>query len=318
VILLWPLVLVLGNLLARQSSITWLVMPPLQLLAIGLPIWWLVELASRRLSVGSHKRGWGLVNFSMFLSTPVVIVVELLAMGVLFLMAVAWIATQPDLMNELERLGRRIIMMQPDPEMILDLLRPYLQNPLVVFAVLAVVSGLVPLIEELFKPLGLWFLAGRRLSPAQGFVAGALSGGSFALLESLLSLSNPGSDTWAYLAAGRAGTALLHITTTALVGWAMALAWQNGDYLRLGATYLLAVGLHSFWNMLNVFSGLSIIFEDIPQEMQILSRTAQIAPAALVILVLTLFLMLWFANRLLQKSSLHQNPIQPIDSSQIS
>jgi hypothetical protein len=210
-ILLWPLVLVLGNLLSTQTTIAWLVLPPLQLLAIGLPIWWLVEIASYQLSVGSRQRGWGVFNFSMFLTTPVVIIVELIVIGILLVTAVIWITTQPELMYELERLGRRIMTLQPDPEMILEMVRPYAQNPLVIFAGLAVVAGLVPLIEELLKPLAIWVLAGRNLTPAQGFVAGALCGGSFALLESLFSLANPAQGGWAALAAGRAGTAMLHI-----------------------------------------------------------------------------------------------------------
>jgi hypothetical protein len=301
-ILLWPLVLVLGQMLSTQTTIAWLVLPPLQLLAVGLPIWWLLEIASRRLSIGSYQRGWGVFNFSLFLTTPVVIIVELVIIGFLLVAAVIWIATQPDLLYEIERLGRQIITLQPDPEMILEMIRPYLQNPLVVFAGLAVVAGLVPLIEELLKPLAIWFLAGRNLTPAQGFVAGAFCGGSFALLESLFSLSNPAQDGWAVLAAGRAGTALLHITTTALVGWAMAYAWQKGDYLRLGAAYLLAVGLHSLWNSINVITIIGVLFDEIPETLRFLDGISQFSSYILVSLVLFLFIMLWFANRLLLRS----------------
>jgi hypothetical protein len=303
-LMLWPLVLVLGHLLARQETVSWLVMPPLNILAIGLPVWWLVEFARRNLQVSSRKRGWGVFNFSMFLSTPAVMVVELVVMGTLFLVAVAWIMTQPELMYQLERLGRRIIVQQPDLDMILEYLRPYLQNPLVIFAILAMVAGLVPLIEELLKPLALWALAGREISPGQGFAAGAIAGGGFALLESLLSLSNPAMGAWAALAAGRAGTALLHITTTAIVGWAMALSWQKGDFLRLGAAYLLAVGLHAAWNMLSVFSGLGAFYGNTPQPF---SWLAQAAPFGLAALALGMFLMLWFANRMLQRS---EGPVQ--------
>ncbi len=314
-LLLWPLVLVLGNLLASQTRIAWLVMPPLQILAIGLPIWWLFEVASRRLSVGSHKRGWGVVNFGLFLTTPTVILVEMVILGFLFMLIILWIMTQPDLMNELERLAQQILATQPDPDKIIEYIRPYLQNPLVIFGIFAVIAGLVPLIEELLKPLALWALAGQRLTPAQGFVGGALSGGSFALLESLLSLSDPGQGQWVALAAGRAGTALLHITTTALVGWALALAWQKGSYLRLGATYLLAVGLHGVWNMLSIFSGLGIILEEIPQNMQILNVFSQAAPFALVALVLLLFTLLWLVNLRLQRTEPIKDRITSTDPS---
>ncbi len=311
-LMVWPLALAVGNQVAVQSSLAWLLLPPLYLLAVGLPIWWLVELARQQLPGGSRQRKWGVLNFSLLVTTPVVIVVEIAILGGLLILFAAWLSSRPDLVTQLEILAQRMLTSQPNPESILQLARPYLQNPLVIFGILAVLAGLVPLIEELLKPLALWALAGRRLTPAEGFAAGALCGGAFALLESLLSLAGPLQDSWAALAVARAGTGLLHITTTALVGWALAAAWQSGSYLRLGLAYLLAVGLHGLWNALSVLSAVGTLFlETPPDNLRFLTGFSQSASFSILFLGLLLFLLLAGGNRLLRKTLPPTRPASP-------
>lgn len=302
--LLWPLVLVAGNAIAGSSRLAWLLLPPLHLLAIGLPLWWLVELACKRLPGGSTQRGWGILNTSLFVTTPTLIVVELLAIiGLLVLVGVA-VSLRPEWLAVFERMAERLALLQDDPTAVMQVLQPILENPLAIYAVLAVLAGLVPLVEELFKPLAVWFLAGRSLSPAEGFVAGAISGGGFALLESLLTLSGPQGDGWAALAVARAGTGLLHITTTALMGWALASAWRSGAYWRLGLAYLLAVVWHGMWNGLSVASGVGALFTTPPAEIAWLMHLSAVAPFGLLVLVISLFLFLWGGNRRLRGSTL--------------
>jgi hypothetical protein len=308
-ILLWPLVLALGSWASGQSGLTWLIFPPLQLLAVGLPVWWVVEFARRRLSVGSPQRGWGIMNFSLLITTPLVVIVEIIIFAILLGIFAIWLMGRPELIQTLESLGQSIIAAQSSPELILPLLTPYLQNPIIILCIVACLSGLVPLIEELLKPLAIWLLSGHRLTPGEGFAAGALCGGAFALLESLLSLTNPVQQGWVLLAAGRAGTGLLHTTTTALIGWAMASAWQNHTYLRLGLTYLLAAGLHGLWNAFSLFWGLSSLFETPSGNFNFLVGLAQSAPAALICLVLIFLALLWGVNRHLQKTTLKPAPI---------
>jgi hypothetical protein len=307
-LLAWPLALALGDLVSRQGRLAWLLLPPLHLVAVGLPVWWLVELARRRLPVSSRQREWGVLNFSLLITTPVVIAAEILVIGVLVILFAAWVSSQPELVTQLEILAQRILNAPPDPEAILQFARPYLQNPLAIFSILAMLSGIVPLLEELLKPLALWALAGRRLTPAEGFAAGALCGGAFALLESLLSLSGPAQDGWAVLAIGRAGTALLHTTTTALVGWALANAWQTGAYSRLGLAYLLSCALHGLWNALSVAAGLGFLLENPPKNLAFIARLGQVAPFGLIVLVLLLFLLLWGGNRNLRKTDVPPGP----------
>lgn len=301
-ILLWPLILLIGNFIAARSDLAWILLPPLQLLAVGLPVWWLAEIARRKLSVGTRQRGWGLVNFSILITTPAMMVIEIVVFGLLLVLFVMWLTAQPELMNQLEALAQRLQSSLDDPEVILQILRPYLTNPWVIFGVLAILAGLVPLIEEFIKPAAIWMLAGQKLTPAQGFIAGAFCGSAFALIESLFYLMNPVDGGWGLLAAGRAGTALLHITTTALVGLAMARAWGGGSYLRLALIYFFAVFLHGLWNALSVLSGVTTLMQDVPGELLILENISLISPVLLGVLVVALFVLLWSVNHKLQRA----------------
>jgi hypothetical protein len=161
---------------------------------------------------------------------------------------------------------------------------------------------IVPLIEEALKPAGVWLLAGRRLTPAAGFAAGVLSGTGYALIESLLLSSGSGED-WAFLVFARIGTGTIHILTTGLVGWALALAWGENRYLRLGAVYLLAVSIHGLWNSLTLVTAFTNLT---PAHTQLLSnssiaRLSQFAPYALVGIAGVSFLALIVCNRLLSR-----------------
>lgn len=307
-LLLWPLALAAGTFLTGSAA-AWLLLPPLQLLAFGLPIWWLVELARRNLPHGSPQRSWGLLNGSMFLTTPLVIFLELIVLGMLFGAFVAWLSTQPALIRELEALSTDLLNAADNPEEIIAMARPYLQNPLTVLTALAILGGLMPMLEELFKPLVMWALLRRRITPAEGFVAGAVCGAAFALLESLLNLSAPAQDGWALLAVGRSGTALLHITTTALIGWALASAWSERlAWHQLVLTYLFSVALHGLWNVLSVMSGFTAIFDNPPDNMRLFELLSVVAPYGIVILVMILFVLLWGFNRRLRRETRPSEP----------
>ena len=61
---------------------------------------------------------------------------------------------------------------ETNEEVILKLLAPYISNPLVIATVIGYIALIVPLIEELFKPLAVWIFARKIESPAQGFAMG--------------------------------------------------------------------------------------------------------------------------------------------------
>jgi len=308
-ILLWPFVLAIGSRVSTQMNLPWVFLPILQALAVSLPLWWVIEFASRGLPTGSRQRGWGIINFSLFITTPLLIVVEALGFLLLLVILVVWLMGQPAILRDLESLVQNMPLVQTDPEAILPVIMPYLQKPAVLVSVLAGLSGVIPLVEELIKPLALWLLIGRRLTPAEGFTGGALCGGTFALLESLLALSNSTNPGWLAMTMGRAGTGILHISATALTGWAIASARQKGSYLHLALVYLFSAGVHGLWNALGVFLGIRSLIEYTSNASSILAHLAQAAPATLILLGLSLLALLWAANHRLRQIPPHPEPI---------
>jgi hypothetical protein len=309
--LIWPLILAAGRALSGSNELSWILLPPLQILAVVLPLWWFVEAARERLPSSSQQRSWGVINFSLFVSTPLVILVEIGLMLAGLAGLVLIISGNPEMVQAFEDFSQRILNSLSNPEALLRIYRPMLAQPAVIFGMLFGLSAVVPLVEELIKPLAVWVLAGRDLTPTEGFTAGALAGAGFALLETLFSLANPAADGWLALTVGRAGTGLLHISTAALMGLALAEAWQSGRYLRLGVTYFGVVVAHGLWNAFSVLNGLSEILAGTSGLVQNLYQIGQAAPYGLGLLALGMLLTLLMNNyRLRNQADLHMEPAQ--------
>jgi hypothetical protein len=149
---------------------------------------------------------------------------------------------------------------ETDPEVILESVAPYISNPSVIAVTIGYIAVVVPLIEELFKPLAVWIFARKIESPAQGFAMGLLSGAAFALVESL-NASGAGTETWPVIVTVRAGTSMLHVTASGLMGWGIVSAFRERRILRLFAAYFSAVLIHGIWNACAVGVGLSLVGE---------------------------------------------------------
>ena len=215
--------------------------------------------------------------------------------GGVFLMGM--ISNQPELVNSLNQLTRDISRGQVDVDALTAIFEPFLRHPGVVFLLISGLAVVVPLVEETLKPLGLWFLAKRGFSPAQGFVLGATSGAAFALVESLATLSSVSGEGWMGLALGRAGTALLHITCSGLVGWGLGLAWTRAKYAQLAGLFLLAVAVHGAWNGFAQFLGLMPFINEPALAVQSSGLSETVIVAVLGIILLATALMLFTINR---------------------
>jgi hypothetical protein len=161
------------------------------------------------------------------------------------------------------------------------------------FIAFAFISVIVPLIEEALKPIGVWFLAGQKLNPTQGFAFGVLCGVGFGLFENLGNTS-AGGEMWAVLASTRITTLLLHCLTTGMVGWALASAWTQRRYVRLGITYAVAVVIHGLWNGMAVLSAIGSLEGQvsikIPTNLQQIGSLATIGIIAMGAFNLVLYL----------------------------
>jgi len=306
---LWPLLVWLTGQLAQNIGTTaWfsgLIFPPLQILAILMPLWWYIEIGRRKLSTSSPQRTWSILGVSLVITPLFIIIAEILLIGGLVVVWAMWMVNQPGLSQDLNRLANRLMITQPNPEAVLRAIRPFLQSPLVIYGILALTSGLVPILEELLKPLALWTLP-HKLTPALGFDAGILSGAGFALVESLGQLSTPVGESWAALIVGRAGTGLLHIVTCGLVGWGLACAWRERAYLKLAGAFIAAAGLHGIWNIFGLLMGLGSVLNLGKMDVlpPVFSQLGSAAPVALGVLTVILLAILFTMNMHLRMSKM--------------
>jgi len=137
------------------------------------------------------------------------------------------------------------------PEELVELFTPLLSLPPILSGILVLVAVVIPMIEEAFKTLGVWLLKGRGITPAEGYIAGMVSGAGFALIEGLLNsaaAAGSASADWLIFVFGRFGGTLVHIFNGGLLGWTMVRHWQDKEHTKVWRTYLLTVVLHGIWN----------------------------------------------------------------------
>ncbi len=317
--LLWPLLVLLFRAL-ETKEFAWLVLPPILILAAIIPIWWIVETGSRTIPLTTEQRTWNVVSFSLVATMPFILVVEVVALLVLLMPLVVWISSQPELVNQLTYFVELLQNPAANPALIESLIQDWISSPQVILSVLLIASGIIPLIEELFKPLALWFLAGRELTPEQGFTAGLIAGACFALWENLSALANAGDGSGTIILVGRVGTALLHSVNTGLIGWGMASAWHDRKHIvRLVWTYLLAVLLHGLWNMFGLVSGLAPTVGASFANTRLGEQIGQASSILLGVIIVINLVILFVMNARLRKSSLQrvlaripQNLNQPV------
>jgi hypothetical protein len=308
VVLLVGGALLIGNRISQDSRLAWLLLPPLNIIATGLPALWLVYIGTRGLIPGLPGRKWGVFATGLVLGPAIILILELILLIGMGILAFLWVMLDPSLANQLNGLVFRLQNAAPNTDAILKILLPFLLNPGVLFLVFAFISVLVPMLEEALKPLGVWFLSGQKISPAQGFGYGALSGAGFGLFENLGNTSNAGAG-WALLASTRISTLLIHCFTAGLVGWALASAWSQKRYLRLGITYAIAVLIHGLWNGMAVLSAASSLqgLDNISIPASLLQIGALSSEGIVVLGVFILVFYIGF-NAILRRNSLTMNP----------
>jgi hypothetical protein len=297
-ILLAGISLLIGYQVGEMSSLLWIIFPILTVPAIVFPLGVFLVFGIQKLPFGTRWQTWTVLGLSMTLGPLILFTLEIFMGLIIFAFVVAYLVTQPELAQELQRLSQQIMILGPESEAALDLLGPLLTRPGVMAVTLIYIAVLVPAIEEIFKPIGVWLFA-RQLTAAQGLTLGALSGAGYALIETI-GVSAQTSE-WAILLFSRIGTGLLHITTSALMGAAIVLAVREGRYLRLIGTYFLAVFLHGLWNSLAIiftFSTLAEFFE-VPGTLGTMQSAISIA---LVILAIALFAILVISNFRMRKT----------------
>ncbi len=277
-------------------------------LFVAIPAWWIVELGSLRLPQISRQRIWGLLNFSAFISMPVIILVEglLLVIGATGLMV--WLSNKQEYATLIDQLKNLMYINLDSVKLMLDQYGSIMQEPGVIAMVVLVIALIVPLVEELLKPLAIWFFIKRQWFPREGFIAGMICGGAFAVIESLIALASADSGSWLVLVAARSGTALLHIVTAGLSGWALTSSWLDGKYLRVGITYLATVVLHGAWNFLAITVGVGSFAGD--SSLHFLRWLSPAAPWIMACLAVVSIVILLKINTNLRRQQASMTPPQ--------
>ena len=299
----------LGRLILENEQVSWLLLPLLTLPAVVLPIVVLFGLGSRSIPLGPRWRSWNVLGISMTLVPFLTFILEAVAVVIIFILVILYISSQPALLAQLERLSTQIYTIQQDPEALLGLIAPLLLRPGILAISFLFFSVMIPMLEELVKPLAVWLFGNQINTPAQGFALGALCGASFALLETFGVSAQ--SEDWTTLLLTRLGTDILHVTTAALMGAAIVYAIREHRYLRLLGIYLLCVSLHGLWNGLAIlftFSGLAEMY--LPKSLlNGLSAPVAVALGVLAILLLALLIL---SNRRLRTNQPASSLEEPV------
>lgn len=293
-ILLWIITITLAVFL-NGKEVSPLLMVPLNSVALTLPVWILIRLGLQGLDSGSDERRWGIFTVGITLVPILIGIVEVFLILAAGIAAIIGLALNPSTLNTLESLSTRL-MYTNNPDALLRMIAPYLFKPATLLAGLLFFSVLVPIIEELIKPLAVWLTPGGITSPKQGFALGVLGGAAFALVESLgMSPGIPGTSN--ILPIARAGTDVVHIVTTGLMGWALVSAWQGRKYLQLGVTYLVVIAIHGLWNALALASVTQIALDYLPNPSRWMESAPLISSMGLVFLTIVNLSILIIANR---------------------
>ena len=277
----------LAQIFFNAGSLKWF-SPPFYLLSIVLPAYFLLRLATGGLSAGSRLRVWSLLSTGMALGPSLAIVAEV---GLLLLGLAGvgiYLLLHPDQTILFQQLAHKLTS-AATPDDLVAAAGSWISSPLILAAALLFLSFFTPLIEETAKSLTVWLMFNRLDSPAQGFVAGALSGAGFGLLESLLASGTP-DPNWSATLLVRGMSTMMHILAASLTGWGIASYRLTKRPGRMIGMYALAMSLHSLWNasvVMIFFGGIRMSFTSDPSD---LLGTVMVSFSSLVLVILCLAL----------------------------
>ena len=298
-ILLFPFIIILGS-QAKETPFTAIfLLPTLHILAISVPVLWFLTLGKRRLPPLTKRDGWGAFESGLVLAPFIIIIAEIGVFVLFIVLVLLYISQNADLWSAFLRITNQLSSATQSPEEIYRLLSPLLNNPWIIGFILLFGALVVPLLEELIKPIGVYLLAKRKLSPSEGFIAGLLSGAGYALFESL-ALSASAVVDWEVIVLARGGTSLIHIFNTGLMGWAIASMWTQKKGLRLLLAYAATVTIHALWNGAVIFLTLSTLPSQIAPTFNLPEHAMEIASFTLLALLIFVFTLLLLMNYFLR------------------
>ncbi len=302
---LFPLPILFGYLIQNGPGWSLYLLPFVHVLANGVSIFWVLNLGRMKFPAKSAQRNWGAFGAGLTLAPAIIFVIEVLLLLIIGVIWLVLIEARPDLEQDILYLLNLVYESSAESEIPARWAGEFVARPEVSGTIFVYFSLLVPLVEELLKPIAVYFLLGRKLRPWEGFIIGATAGAGYALFENLT--IGAVADAWTFVIISRLGTSAIHILTTGMVGWGLASAWTDKKYARLASSFIAAVALHGVWNGLNIFTALA----DFPSYQDQISpffvNFARYAPVGLTLLALGSIVGLLRANSLLRRAIIAQD-----------
>lgn len=245
-ILVYVLVLALGQGVLSLDLLPALTFPPFHVAAALLPAFVILAFVARGLKGISTWRDLSLqVASGALLSTSTAFIMEAVVVLGFLGTTLFGVAMRPGGRELLQRLSAAL----EDPTWAQNpvLLVPALASPLLLAIAFTLFAGVVPIIEEAVKTVGVGLRAYKQPTMAQCYLWGLAGGAGFAIVEALLNTLG-GLDGWSTVAVLRSAATLLHCTTGGLMGLAWYYLLVRRRWGRVLALYATSVAIHGLWN----------------------------------------------------------------------
>ena len=295
------LLLVTFLLSTRFAFARW-ILPFLQVPAVIVPVFWLLQFGTRKIYPRGVKRNWIVFGLNLTIQPMLAVTLEVILFIVLILfifigMAILAPAIMQNTINALESISNLPVTTVEEMD---TLLAEWLQKPMVLLFVQLFVSLLVPLLEELIKPILVLRWWKHPLAPVEGFWLGLIGGATFSIYETFGNIANMVIvEDWYYLLLARIGTSLLHMGTAAFMGWALMATFKDHKWLRILGVYTACVILHGGWNFFAIIDGFSELPMQSPPAMFILTP---IALPTMILIALICTVIIVFGAGMIQKT----------------
>ena len=252
----WLLIIAGGYFIIHEGSRS-VYLAPLTVVAVIIPIWWLIEFSRRGLPRSTKLREWGTLTIGLTVSPIVILIIEVILVVIAAIVLINALGIQSGLSNQLSSILGDVNLKRSGISEIEQILNELMKQPYISTAIFLIVGLIAPLIEETFKPLAVWFLLNRPLEEHEGFSLGLISGGAFAILESAGMVIQMDIQDWLIAIIFRTATGVLHIGLSGLVGYGLARSWHQKRFGRGILFTLSATLLHGAWNSLALLSDFS-------------------------------------------------------------
>lgn len=306
VVIVFAVVLGMGNVVLNYDVAVDLLFPPLYLLAAALPTIGVLAWAGKRLG---WPVSWRQGSAALLAGSTISVIVTFILAAVisaLFFILILPFEFLADSAEDLLGLGGS------------GFLGRLVFSPYVI--VLLVITALqAPIPEEFSKAIGPRYINSRLQNERQAFVVGLASGAGFAILENMLYegiYAQWNGWSWGGVALLRAIGSVLHPLCTGIIAVALFRERERapGWFGRVGKAYLLAVGIHTLWNggfnALLYLTGIDY-YSGLGRSLDLYGESITVA---LVVYLVLLSLGLWWQLRKIVKgmSSEIQPTLQPV------